>query len=184
VIDNALIRAPHGRPPSVVVNPSSWEALGPSLRTVVISANPASAIYPTANLSFGYPISLSQPITVASMYVINGTVVSGNIDLGIYDDAGNLLVSKGSTAQAGTSVKQILDTTDLVLYPGNRYYVFVSCDNVTATMFRWTPTVAGLLAASGMVQVASNFPLATGVTFALMANAYLPVFGYSQLATY
>lgn len=175
--------APAGRPPSVVLNPASYEAIGSVLRNIAF-ATPGSAVYPTANMSIGYPFSVSEPVVYVKMYWLNGAAASGNLDVGIYDDLGNLLVSSGSTAQGTINVKQELNTTDFSPIPGTRYYCFIACDNGTGALFRWAPAQAAQMASVGCVQVAANFPLVTGVTFVKAATAYLPIFGASQLATF
>lgn len=174
----------YGRPVSVLIGPDAPEAAAGHEINVIVNANfTASAIWPVANMSIGYPFSVSQPCTALSMWIYNGATAAGNLDLGIYDDAGTLLVSKGSTAQSGTNVLQLLDITDLALVAGKTYYMFAAMDGITGTAFRFATTVAGQLSALGYVQIASNFPLATG-TFATMAQIYMPWFGLSRLATY
>lgn len=184
-IDGGYFAAPWGRPPSLVIAIQSWEALGRNfLGASALNSGIPSTVWPTASLSIGFPFSVSQPITAVKMFCLNGATVSGNIDIGIYDSAGTLLVSKGSTAQAGTTAMQILDTTDFGLVPGQTYYAFLACDNIAATFRACTANTAVRSQMGGIVQVPSNFPLVTGVTFAKPANAYLPVFGLSQLTTF
>lgn len=182
MLDAGIFPAPWGRPPSIAIGPSSFEAMGSIF--MMGTAGPQSQTWPVANMMLGYPFSVSKPCTAVKLWVVNGSVAAGNFDLGIYDAAGKLLVSKGSTAQAGTTAIQIVDTTDLGLVPGIQYYMGLAMDGVTATTRACNIATAGKYAAMGMVQVASNFPLVTGVTFALMAQAQLPMFGLSRLVTF
>lgn len=184
VMEGGYIPAVIGRPPSVFIAPGSREALwrgGGWNWALPASGGDSSNAWPTASLSVGFPFSVSQPYPVVRMAVMNGTTVSGNLDLGIYDDTGTLLTSKGSTAQSGTSAIQIVTVTSYTLNPGKTYYAFLALDNITATTRSWTASVTAIrLQISGLVQVASNFPLATGVTFAKPTNAQMPNFGLSK----
>lgn len=178
-----LTEVPYGRPPSVVVGPFSWEAMGP-LSAVMGTSGSASAVWPAANLALFYPFSVSAPITAVKLYSINGNVASGNIDLGIYDGAGTRLMSSGTTAQAGTTGAQIIDTTDYVLAPNVQYYMAMAMDNGTGTTRCWTTAGTGKFAMMGMAQMATAFPLPTNATYALVGQAYVPMFGFSQLLTF
>lgn len=183
MLDSAMIPAAWGRWPSLVVGPASYEALGPTV-AMMGGGGPVSAVWPTANTAFFYEFSVSKPITAVKLWLINGSTASGNFDIGIYRDDGTRLVSSGSTAQAGTTVMQIVDTTDLALQPGVKYYMGLAMDGTTGTTRCLNAAGAGKFAAMGMAQMASAFPLPSTVTFALMTNAYLPYFGYSQLVTF
>src|ERR1044072_5106370 len=140
--------------PSTTLLPHSAESL--SISTTGVSA-PSSAVFPAANRALYVPFRLSDPITVVKMFVLNGATVSGNIDVGIYDAVGTRLVSKGSTAQAGTSAIQEFDITDTRLGPG-LFYMAVAMDNGTATLFRKSINNF-FLRAAGMFQQASAFAL-------------------------
>lgn len=178
-----LTEVPYGRPPSLVIGPGSYEAMGSGI-CMLGTGGPGSQTWPVANMALLYPFSVSKPITAVKMWVVNGSVAAGNLDLGIYNAAGTLLVSKGSTAQSGTTAIQIVDTTDLNLAPGVQYYMACAMDGVTATTRAVNVATAARYAALGMAQVASNFPLVTGITLALMAQAQSPLFGLSQLVTF
>jgi hypothetical protein len=119
------------------------------------------------------PVVLAIPVTVYQLAGFNGTVVSGNIDLGIYDANGGRLVSAGSTAQAGTTAAQVIDITDTLLTPGV-YYLAQSADNITATV-HGSNLGNQVLAACGVVQMLSAFPLPTTATFAGLTVSRAPV---------
>lgn len=136
---------------------------------------PASAVYPLANLALYFPFVLAEPVLVKKVAWMNGTAVSGNVDVGVYDEVGTRLFSTGSTAQAGTSAKQEVDITDIYLTPG-LYYLAIACDNTTATFLRSTQIqeVARIL---GCMEQTSAFALPATATFAQMARAgYIPCF--------
>lgn len=181
-----LLPADVGRPPSVVISAASYEALGgPNLWRLISTSTPGSAVWPAASTMIAYPFSVSQICIAVKMWLQNGATASGNIDIGLYTDAGTLIVSKGSTAQSGAGTRQDFDITDTALSPGIRYYMGLVMDGILGTAVRAVAgTAASQLAALGVVQVASNFPLVTGVTFAKTAQNYLPEFGLSRLVTF
>lgn len=171
------------RPASQLIGPWSPEALGEQLLSTY-NGSTASAVWPTANLAIGYPFHLSEPRTALSMWLANGAVVSGNVDVGIYTAAGVKIVSKGSTAHTGTSVDQPFDITDTPLVAGVLYYAWLAISNVTATVIRKALHHVSLPGAIGMQQMASAFPLPSTITPAVPANNYVPLFGLSFVGTY
>ena len=146
------------------------------------SGPPSSSTWVAANRAIAYPIYLPDWVTVVKMWVANGAAVSGNIDIGIYNEAFSKLVSIGSTAQAGTSVNQVFDITDVSLAPG-RYYVAVAMDNTTGTVLRSAITTP-MQRFMGCVQMASAFPLPSTFTPATMANAHIPHAGITTRTTF
>lgn len=101
-----------------------------------LSAQPASGANLTANKALYLPFTVPWTIRVSNMEILNGTVVSGNIDLGIYDLAGNRLASNGGTAQSGiSSVQSVAMSATVTLPPGTYYMAFVM-DNTTGRIFR------------------------------------------------
>lgn len=179
---SVFIPAPWGRPPSVSISPGSFEAMGSI--AIMGTAGHNSQTWPVANLALFYPFSVSKPCTAVKLWIINGAVASGNLDLGIYRDDGTRLVSSGTTAQSGTTGIQPVDTTDLGLVPGVQYYMGCSMDGVTATTRAHNIATPGKYAAMGMAQMAAAFPLPATATFAAMAQAQLPWFGLSRLVTF
>lgn len=172
------IPGPAPRPTSINIGPWSPEAIGPQISFYGAWTTFGSATWPSANLAIGYPFMLTEPRTVLQMWVFNGSVVSGNIDAGIYDALGNRLVSKGSTAQSGTSTLQLLDVTDTVLPANTMLYAWMSVDNTTATTTRLAGGVSlAQTGGSGVVQMASAFALPSTVTPAAIASNYIPAFG-------
>jgi hypothetical protein len=161
--------------PLVTVQPWSLESIGNHLRTISNSSlnGTASATYISANRAIYIPFALASTATFVKMFVINGAAVSGNIDVGIYNEAGTRLVSSGSTAQAGTSAIQEFDITDTTLSEGI-YYLAVAMDNTTGTLQRGTGSSLRLQM-TGMAIQASAFPLPATATFAaLAASDYVP----------
>lgn len=138
-------------------------------------ATPASATFPAANDAIFVPVTIEQTVLIKRLFSLNGATASGNIDVGIYSDSGGRIVSAGSTAQAGTSIPQFFDITDIVITPG-RYYLAVAMNNTTGTLFRASTGIAKLQA-MGLAKQATAFALPTSATFATVTAAYLPMIG-------
>lgn len=137
-----------------------------------------SGTYPTANLALYIPFRLQEPISITKLFSVNGAVVSGNIDVGIYSVDGTRLVSSGSTAQAGTDVCQAFDIADTLLVPGD-FYLAVAMNNATGTLFRGAPAAPGaqLLRLAGVFRQTSAFPLPATASFATPTVSYTPAIG-------
>src|ERR1700716_2472412 len=71
-----------------------------------------SVAWPAANRALYMPITLEAATTVRQIAWQNGTVVSGNVDAGIYDSSKAKVIATGSTAQSETSTVQLVDITD------------------------------------------------------------------------
>ncbi len=167
-------------PPWPLVSPWTLESLGAALSTAALGL-PTSGVWPAANVTIYVPVVLFMRVNAVRLWVQNGGSVSGNFDLGIYDEEGTRIVSTGSTAMAGTSVVQTVDITDIGLGPG-LFYIAMSCDNGTAAFGRGAVN-AQYLRICGVFQEAV-FTLPANATFATMAQAYLPNFGFSTRDTF
>src|SRR6202162_5774411 len=102
---------------SYVINPLSPCSIGTELAALG-GAAPVSTAWGTANLSIAVPFIAAKPLDVSRLLVYNGATVSGNIDIGIYSDsttAGNLIISAGSTVQAGVNAIQQINLTPNVM---------------------------------------------------------------------
>jgi hypothetical protein len=106
-----------------------------------------------ANLGVFVQVNLTQAVTAYKMAWVNGATLSGNIDVGIYDEAWNRLVSSAPQTQAGTSTVQVVDITDTALVAGT-YFLAFAVSSATAT-FRSTSVTQPVLRACGCAQQAS-----------------------------
>lgn len=158
---------------SVCISTYSEESIGVLLSGMNIGSQ-ASLVWPSANLAIFVPFTVYEPITIVKMSIINGTAVSGNVDVGIYDGGGAKLVSSGSTAQAGTSVIQTFDITDTLLKPG-LYYLALAISNTTGTVESSGTLVAIDAEIIGVMQMASAFALPATATFAAFAQTSVPL---------
>jgi len=134
---------------------------------------------PVANLAYIFPFSVSDPYPVANGFVVNGTAVAGNVDVGIYDTAGNRLISSGATAQSGTSTIQLLPMS-YTLAPG-LYYCAFSASSGSANFLRW-PASSVWFRIAGHFQQSTAHPLPATATFAAAAQNDIPIFGLTRLA--
>lgn len=156
-------------------------AIGMDIAAAAMSA-PASAAIGTANMARGYPFWLPEPARVLKLWCYNGATLGGNVDVGIYSLDGRLLVSSGSTVQAGASVLQEFDVADTTLGRG-LFYAALATSSATATFFTVgasNATFLQLLKGAGCWQAASAFPLPATITFAALAAALVPVCGISD----
>jgi hypothetical protein len=139
----------------------------------------ASATYPAANRAIAVPFRLAHPFLVRKVFWFNGTTATtDSADVGVYTEAGVRLVSGGGTAISGASATQEVDVTDTLLTPG-RYWLAFSQSGVTATTIA-SNTVAGLLRAHGVAQMATAYPLPSTFTPAAVASVGLPLCGIAS----
>lgn len=167
----------------LVIGTDGPYCLGTQIAAASVPA-PASGAWPVANRALYVPFFVPAVITVYRLFVVNGTAVSGNLDMGIYNSAGAKIVSIGSTAQAGTQVTQYLNITDTVLQPGAYYFAFV-LDNTTGAVYKWEPGTPtnSQIQAWGIAQETSAFPLPATATLATTTAAFFPLMGLSCRAS-
>lgn len=167
--------------PPPLVSPLSRLSYGGDAVAFAGGVTGASTTWTSANLAYYFPFRMEYPDTARKMWVENGTVVAGNVDVAIYDASGARLVSMGSTAQAGTSAVQVFDITDTYLAAG-RYYMGLALSSATATVIRAAPNLE-MERCLGVQQQATAFPLPSTVTFAAVTTAYVPFFGIAFRTT-
>jgi hypothetical protein len=163
-----------------VISSQSLESIGGYVCGIggTIPGSAGSAWF-AASAAVFIPFRVYEPITVTRGFVYNGSVVSGNVDVGIYLPNGARIVSTGSTAQAGTSALQTLDITDTSLAPG-LYYMALALDNTTGTVARFIVSQAARLTAAGVYTMTSAFALPATVTFATAATiTTIPYYGFT-----
>lgn len=159
----------------IVISTFSPESVGIDILTSALAA-PAVAAVPSANVAMFVPVIIPVHVTVSQMLLSIG-LQSGNFDVGIYDDQGNKIYSKGSTAVSTltSNATSAVAITSTMLKPGI-YYLALSCDNTSATWMRVTANVNGIMGAMGLLQQAA-FLLQSPATFAKYAQPYVPYIG-------
>ena len=160
------------QPNSVVISPLSLQSIGLELAALV--SGTAASTWPSACLAIFIPFSVERPTTITQMFTDNSASFSGNIDVGIYDAGGSLLVSSGSVSQSASAI-QTFNITDTTLNPG-LYYLAAVQDVACGGMSRAAgATASGVIRALGVVQMASAYPLPATATFASAGVAYIPI---------
>lgn len=128
-----------------------------------------------ANDTILVPIAITRHTKVRKMFCVNGSGNTGNVDVGIYDAKGTLIVSSGATLQSGTNNLQVFDITDTTIGPG-QYFMALSASSAAATFFR---TAMQGRSTSGMgVKINTNaHPLPATISLSDMSSDYIPIFG-------
>lgn len=164
-------------PPRVLVSSlDPIHSLGEEMQSW-LNTPPTSAVWLTTNLAILIPFYFAKGGIATKLWTLNGAAASGNVDIGLYDANYVRMVSKGSTAQAGTNVVQEFDITDTVIRPSTMVFLGVAMDNITGTMFRNNLTVTDQARTLGMYQMASAFPLPDPFVPAAPGNVKVPVCG-------
>jgi hypothetical protein len=137
--------------------------------------------WPTANTAIYIPTIIEVTCTA---YAMSFEVVtqSGNCDVGIYDEMGNRLVSKGSTAVGAAGLQIITFAAGRVLKPG-LYFRAMNVDNTTASFMRSGTAALWLRSHGVQVQAVGAVTLPNPATFAAVANAYMPSLSIHLAAT-
>jgi len=140
--------------PNILVGPA-WN----------VQAN-GSVVFDAANAARFMAFTVDAPVLASTAY-FRVAVASGNMDVGIYSDAGVRLGSTGSFAvPAASSSSSKAMTAAVVLVPGVRYWAAIACDNTTASFGAQAnitnPTVPGYVYNN---RVAASMPLPASVTF-------------------
>lgn len=144
------------------------------------SITQANRAWPGANKAMFYPFIVDKPVTVYQMSYINSTTPVANADVGIYDIRGNRLVSSGSVAGGSANVINIIDIADTLLAPG--YYFSAMVTDGTTSILGYNPATA-ILAATGVCEMATAFPLPTTATLVRATSAFVPVLSAQLRAT-
>ena len=150
--------------------------------TVILNTSSAPAV---TNTTVYVPLTVSETITIVKGWWLNGGTVNGNVDIGLYPEAGGAkLVSLGSTAQAGTTAVQEGNIADTVVPPG-RYLMAFGWSSATATFTGIVPAdVVNSRSLKSMgVAMEAAFALpasATPIAYTLAGVPVIPIFGFSQ----
>ena len=140
-----------------------------------VHATLSAANYPSADLIIYCPLRVTEACTVLRVFLVNGSSVSGNVNIGLYSSTGTKLWETGSTAQSGTGQTQFIDIADQNVAAG-LYYVAIQCSG-TPSLPRQNPSLHFLQADGVMQEQAGSFALPATATFAVLANNYLPAYG-------
>ncbi len=166
-------------PGGVISSVSTVSGFG---QTLVAGNMTAAALWPVANKALYVPFYLEVPLTIYQVGLIVGAQ-AGNLDVGIYDELGNRVVSKGSTAVGAAGV-QLVDITDTPLTPGT-YFMAMCCSDATTASFNRIslPDAQTSRTAGIQEQAVGAVTLPNPATFANPAAAYVPLLSLATKAT-
>jgi hypothetical protein len=140
----------------------------------------STATWPAVDRALYVPFQVDIPFTAKTIALVVA-IQSGNLDVGIYDEKGNRIVSKGSTAVAAAG-NQFVDLTASVtgtaspVLQWGTYYLAMNCDNTTASFNKQSTNAALTLEVCGVQQQAVGaVTLPATATFANPASAYVPL---------
>lgn len=172
----------NNRPPSSFITALSVESVAIELLTVSNQgiSSFSSANWPSANQAVFIPFTLRGKIVTSSLFCINGSANSGNIDIGIYTSDGTKIISTGSTVSAGTQTMQSVGITPLTLGPGV-YYMALACSSATNNVRQVAALNATRQKAVGIFQQATAFPLPATATFATYTTVQTFLYGLTAI---
>lgn len=145
----------HGR----LISTGSNESVGGHWST----GTGSTTIAITTNAAWVYPFTIFSQVTAYSLFWFNGTAVAGNVDIGIYDEDLNKVITTGSTAQSGVTAPQIVSITPTELTPG-RYFLAISSNDAGADFTGVTTLPNDELATLGAFTQGSAFALPASLT--------------------
>lgn len=154
-----------------VVNAHHEWCVGSGMNAATGLALTTSTAYPAANRAIFIPFRVPHLVTAYQFAAGFGSTSGGNFDVGIYDCAGNRLVSSGATARSA-STEMVLNITDTVLGKGLYYMAFAldGTNNVMGT----NPSQPGLTKMLGLYQMSSAYTLPATATFEAVASSFIP----------
>lgn len=151
-------------------------------RSAIGGTAPASAVWPTANKAFYYPVIIPAPIVVQRMWVATGaTGGTNNRSLGIYTEAGVQIAVTANTLAGTANQVQFITIGPLTLGPG-AYYLGISQNGTSAAVFRNAASIGATSVTTGIVEQVTAYPLPATATFADLSAGFLPIFGICTTA--
>lgn len=176
-----MISVPSPTMPTPLVMPitSLWCAWG-AYRATWSPGVPVSSTNPAANQAIYVPFVVTTAATFTRGFWYNGATLTGNVSVGIYDEAGNRLATTGAVARtAASSIESAAFTAAVTLAPG-RYYMAILFAAATATgCFAYV--AAGFFRVAGIVTQATGVAaLPATAVYATWASMVLPYFGITQ----
>lgn len=165
---------------------NTWSRFGASwdIRALHGVDTPVAVTWPSANLGIFVPIWLPFRYVPLRAFWVNGSTAGGNWDIGVFSADLTKLWNSGSTAGSGASQPQYVTISpSLVLDPG-MYYLGLSHDVTTANHgFGSSSVAAAYLRMSGVLQAASQVPLASAPTGVTTTAIITPLMGLTRTAS-
>lgn len=178
---------PGFRPLLPTIHTTSPECCGNFAKALGTSSFTSTAWGTTNTLAIGFPLILPVAYTVAKIGWANAATITGTVDAGVYDEAGNRIFSArnkngdSNISHANASAMQSFTINQTL--PAGKYYLFFTLSGTTATVLS-APTTAVKGAACGLVQATvSTAILASTLTYALFAQTFVPWVGITNRST-
>lgn len=155
---------------------AAYRASGASAATGSVTWVANSAVYIPFHLPFSYNIN--------RLYWINGgTITSTNVDVGIYSNTGEKIVSIGPTAMSGASSIQFASISGTKIIQPGSYYIAWWC-NGTTSRAHGVATAAQYARTCGILRQDS---LTSGLPDVMTPIAYaplgIPIVGFTRTLT-
>lgn len=161
----------------------SWFNGSPICFAVLAGTSLSSAAWPAANRALYVPIYLPNYFTVARFIILNGANTTGDVDVGLYNNAGSRLISTGSTARSGTNAAQYIGVTDQSFPPGC-YYLALVCGSATGQFMRAATSANGIAQYNGYLQEdLGSVSLPSTMTPAVYGSSAMFHWGFTQSDT-
>ena len=124
------------------------------------------------------PFTVSRPFPAQRMSVENGTTVSGNTRMGLYDTVGALLASTAATAQSGAAAVQFIALSSAITLGAGLYFMALSNSGTTGQYGRFrAPSGDQNLSAVG-VRGATSGGIVTSPTIVDVSTSVISIDGY------
>jgi hypothetical protein len=183
--------APAGKQYGVApfVFPNSIHSWGPGI-VQHVGTTPTSAAWPATNRAYYFPVIIPQPCTMYRFFWLNGATAStNNLQVGIYNDndagtdgPGTAILRGTSTLASGANVCQFDNITDTPLDKG-RYWLALWGSGTTTTVFRNAPSATFVRYIGGYLESSLASGLPATATPAQVATPFVPIFGFTTIAT-
>lgn len=145
------------------------------------SASFGATTWDTNNLAVYIPIHIPSRFTIARFMVPSGNN-SGNVDVGIYNASGALLLSTGTVAKNSTS-NMYFGVTDRS-FPAGHYYLALVCSTTAGSVFQLPAPNQYVVRMCGWLQEAlGSTVLPATMTPVSYTSAKMWMFGFTQSDT-
>jgi hypothetical protein len=141
-----------------------------------LSGTSNSQTWGTNNLIVYVPMPVRQRAIAVKLWFGSGTVGTGNVQMGLYDQPGTQLVETTSVAKITSLDEQVMDITDTTIGPG-LYYVALWASVSTDTFFCAQPAAPGPAAYGVRTETNAGGPPATATWAVPQTQAFIPMVG-------
>jgi hypothetical protein len=136
-----------------------------------------------ANYACFVPVSIPWDYPVNRVFWVNGSVVGGNANFGIFDRAGKRIYAVGSTVTSGASIPQFTTPGTPFVLPAGEYFFAYAASGTTNVVAGSTSYTVEQLKMAGVLCQASDLALTDPATFATSSSALFPYCGVTRTGT-